>query len=45
MPCRSPIMATLPEELYDSVGEWMMSKAYTYTLAEYADMVDFQFVP
>jgi len=37
--------ATLPEELYDSVGEWMMSKAYTYTLAEYADMVDFQFVP
>jgi hypothetical protein len=32
-------------ELYDSVGQWMMSKAYTYTLAEYADIVDFQFIP
>ena len=37
--------STLSEDLYDSVGEWMMSKAYTYTLAEYADMVDFQFIP
>ena len=36
---------TLAPELYDSVGQWMMSKAYTYTLAEYADMVDFQFIP
>jgi NitT/TauT family transport system substrate-binding protein len=37
--------STLSQELYNSVGQWMMSKAFTYTLAEYADMVNFQFVP
>jgi NitT/TauT family transport system substrate-binding protein len=37
--------ATLSSELYDSVGQWMTSKAYTYTLPEYEDIVDFQFIP
>jgi len=36
--------AALVPALYDSVGQWMLSKAYTYSLAEYADMVDFQFI-
>jgi hypothetical protein len=37
--------SALSLELYDSVGQWMMSKAYTYTLPEYEDIVDFQFIP
>ena len=37
--------ATLTQELYNSVGQWMLGKAYVYTLPEYDDMVDFQFVP
>lgn len=35
----------LSPELYDSVGQWMLGKAYVYTLPEYDDMVDFQFIP
>ncbi|MCK4570902.1 ABC transporter substrate-binding protein [Candidatus Bipolaricaulota bacterium] len=37
--------STLSQELYDSVGQWMLGKAYVYTLPEYDDIVDFQFIP
>ena len=36
---------TLPQELYESVEQWMLGKAYVYTLSEYEDLVDFQFIP
>jgi NitT/TauT family transport system substrate-binding protein len=37
---------TLPEELYESVGQWMLGKTYIYPAAPaYEDMVDFQFIP
>lgn len=36
---------TLPKELYESVEQWMLGKAYVYTLSEYEDLVDFQFIP
>lgn len=36
---------TLTQELYDSVGQWMLGKAYVYTLSDYEDMIDFQFIP
>ena len=35
----------LDQELYDSVGQWMLGKAYIYTLPAYEDMIDFQFIP
>ncbi len=37
--------AMLSPELYNSVGQWMLGKAYVYTLPEYDDLVDFQFIP
>lgn len=35
----------LTQELYDSVGQWMLGKAYVYRLSDYEDMIDFQFIP
>jgi hypothetical protein len=38
--------APLLQELYDSVGEWMLSKNYVYPSAPaFEDMIDFQFIP
>jgi ABC-type nitrate/sulfonate/bicarbonate transport system substrate-binding protein len=38
--------AALPQELYDSVGEWMKRKNYVYPSAPaFEDMIDFQFIP
>ncbi|MBE0635912.1 hypothetical protein IH601_07950, partial [Candidatus Bipolaricaulota bacterium] len=35
----------LQVELYDSVGQWMLGKAYAYKLPEYDGIVNFQFIP
>jgi len=38
--------STLSQELYDSVGQWIVRKNYIYTLLPvYEDLVDFQFIP
>jgi len=38
--------STLSEELYDSVGQWILEKGYVYTLLPvYEDLIDFQFIP
>jgi len=37
---------TLSQELYDSVGQWILRKGYIYaSLPSYEDLVDFQFIP
>ncbi|MFC2078616.1 ABC transporter substrate-binding protein [Candidatus Bipolaricaulota bacterium] len=41
---RYELPSTLTQELYDSIGQWMLEKTYVYALSDYEDMVDFQFI-
>lgn len=42
---RYELPRSLTQELYDSVGQWMLGKAYVFRLPSFEEMTDFQFIP